>query len=59
MFAKPYQSRNVVYYLFKRNYNLKKLTVQMQKNPHIKNIFEQETNKRQSGGVFKKLVDKR
>lgn len=48
-----------VYFLFKRNYNLKKLSDQMEKNPHIKNIVEKQSKKKEQQGVLKKLLDKR
>ncbi|CAF3309617.1 unnamed protein product [Rotaria socialis] len=62
MFLKPYQLGNKskqIYDVFKRNYNLKKLTIQMEKNPHMKKIMEEQLQKRQSQGVLKKLIDKR
>ena len=62
MFLKPYQLGNKskqIYDVFKRNYNLKKLTTQMEKNQHMKNIMDEQLQKRQSQGVLKKLIDKR
>ncbi|CAF1178811.1 unnamed protein product [Rotaria sordida] len=62
MFLKPYQYGNktkYVYDLFKRNYNLKKLTIQMEKNPHMKNIVEEQLKKKESQGILKRLIDKR
>jgi hypothetical protein len=62
MFLKQNQlansSRNV-YYLFKRNYNLKKLTTQIDKNPHLKKVFDEQSKKKERQGVLKHLVDKR
>ncbi|CAF4028747.1 unnamed protein product [Rotaria sp. Silwood2] len=62
MFLKPSQCGNktkCVYDLFKRNYNLKKLTIQMEKNPHMKNIMEEQLKKKESQGILKRLIDKR
>lgn len=45
--------------LFKRNYNMKKLTSQMEKNPHMKHIIEDQIKKKEPQGVLKRLIDKR
>jgi hypothetical protein len=62
MFLKPYQFRNHtknIYYLFKRNYNFKKLSIQMNKNPYVKNLLEEQSKKNERQGILKKLIDKR
>ncbi|CAF4897983.1 unnamed protein product [Rotaria sp. Silwood1] len=62
MFLRPYQYGNKtkhIYDLFKRNYNFKKLTIQMEKNPHMKNIIEEQLKKKESQGILKRLIDKR
>jgi ABC-type amino acid transport substrate-binding protein len=62
MFLKQYQIGNNaknVFYLFKRNYNMKKLSVQMDKNPHVKNIVDEQMKKKQQQGILKRLIDKR
>jgi hypothetical protein len=62
MFLKQYQIGNNaknVFYLFKRNYNMKKLNVQMDKNPHVKNIVDEQMKKKQQQGILKRLIDKR
>jgi hypothetical protein len=62
MFLKQYQlgnnARNV-YYLFKRNYNFKKLSIEMTNNPHVKNLVEEQAKKKEQQGILKRLVDKR
>jgi hypothetical protein len=62
MFLKQSQFGNYtknVYYIFKRNYNFKKLSIQMEKNPHVKNLVEEQSKKKERQGVLKKLIDKR
>jgi hypothetical protein len=62
MFLKQYQFRNPtknVYYIFKRNYNFKKLSIEMEKNPYVKSIIEEQSKKNEQQGVLKKLIDKR
>jgi hypothetical protein len=62
MFFKPFQ---IVHYprnislIIKRNYNFKKLSIQIEKNPHMKNLLEEQSKKNESQGVLKKLVNKR
>jgi hypothetical protein len=51
-------ARNV-YYLFKRNYNFKKLSIEMTNNPHVKNLVEEQAKKKEQQGILKRLVDKR
>jgi hypothetical protein len=62
MFLKQYQfgnhTRNV-YYLFKRNYNFKKLSIQMEKNPYVKNLVEEQSKKKEQKSLLNKLIDKR
>jgi hypothetical protein len=62
MFFKPSQFGNPtrnVYLILKRNYNLKKLSIQMDKNPQLKSIIEEKLKKTEQQGVLNKLVNKR
>ena len=58
MFGKIQRTRNV-YLLLKRNYNFKKLSIEMERNPQVKNLLEEKLKKREQQGVLNKLIDKR
>lgn len=45
--------------LFKRNYNMKKISLQMERNPHVKNLVEEKLKKKEQQGVLNKLISKR
>ncbi len=62
MFFKPNQFGNQtrnVYLILKRNYNFKKLSIQMDKNPQVKNLVEEKLKKNEQKGVLNKLINKR
>ena len=62
MFAKQGQVGNNikhVFYLIKRNYDLKKLSIQAEKNPYLKNIMENKMKKREPLGTLQRIIDKR
>lgn len=62
MFLKPNQcgsKSKQIYDLLKRNYSTRKLNIQMEKNPHMKHVFEEQLKKKQPQGILKKLIDKR
>jgi hypothetical protein len=52
------QTRNI-YLILKRNYNFKKLSIQMDKNPQVKNLVEEKLKKNEQKGVLNKLINKR
>lgn len=51
-------TRNISW-IFKRNYNMKKLSLQTEKNPQVKKIFEEKFKRKQQQSVLDKLVNKR
>ena len=62
MFIKPNQFGNQtrnVYLILKRNHNIKKIQMQTDKNPQLKNLMEEKLNKNQPKGVLNKLINKR
>lgn len=62
MFLKQFHFENqtkTIYYFIKRNYNIKKLSNQIEKNPHMKNFVDEQLKRREQKGILKKLVEKR
>jgi hypothetical protein len=45
--------------VWRRDYNMKKMHLETDKNPHVKRIAEEQMKKREKRGTFQRLIDKR
>ena len=44
---------------FRRFYNVKKYEIEKLRNPHVKNIIDEQSKKNEVRGVLNRLVEKR
>jgi len=51
--------RRTCTWILKRNYHMKKLSIDSDKNPHVKKLVEEQLKRKQSKAVLDKLVEKR